>query len=97
MLFPGPTGRRWADQTARRWIQKAMKAGCGRVWKPNESMRHCFGTRAASEMLGRGAAQQDVIRKIMATTGHTSHATSMRYVELAVDSLRDILPSHKGH
>jgi site-specific recombinase XerD len=97
LLFPSPSGGAWADQTARRWIQKAMKAGCGRVWKPNESMRHCFGTRAASELLGRGAAQQDVIRKIMATMGHTSHTTSMRYVELAVDSLRDILPSHRGH
>ena len=48
-------------------------------------------------MLRSGAAHQDVIRKIMATMGHTSHATSMRYVELAVDSLRDILPSHRGH
>jgi site-specific recombinase XerD len=74
-----------------------MKAGCGRVWKPNESMRHCFGTRAASELLGPGAAQQDVIRKIMATMGHTSHTTTTRYVELSVDSLRDILPSHRGH
>lgn len=73
-----------------------MKESCGRVWKPNESMRHCFGTRAASELLGQGAAQQDVIRKIMATMGHTSHATSMRYVELAVDSLRDILPSRRS-
>jgi integrase len=96
-LFPGPYGREWANQTARRWLLKAMKESCGRVWKPNEAMRHCFGTRAATLMLRGGDAQQDVIRKIMTTMGHTSHTTSQRYVELATDSLRDILPSHRGH
>lgn len=93
LLFPGPRGGAWADQTARRWLLEAMKTACRRTWKPNEAMRHCFGTRAASELLRGGQAQQDVIRKIMATMGHTSHVTSMRYVELAADSLRDVLPN----
>jgi hypothetical protein len=61
--------------------------GCARKWKPNEALRHCFGTRSAERSLRDGAGNTDAIRQEMAIMGHTSNETSSRQVHLGSESL----------
>ncbi|TMA33478.1 MAG: hypothetical protein E6J87_10040 [Deltaproteobacteria bacterium] len=56
--------------------------------RPNEALRHCFGTRAAARLLREGRREGDVIRLVMQIMGHTTTESSKRYVKLATDSLR---------
>ncbi len=91
-LFPNPvTGGRWRDASANRcW--KAMEKATGLAHrKPNESLRHCFGTRRAEILLRDGKGREDVSRLLMEFMGHTSIESSRRYVKLASESLRGVL------
>jgi hypothetical protein len=45
----------------------------------------------ANRLMHDGYAADDAARKLMIFMGHTSVATSNRYVKLAADSLRDVL------
>jgi len=91
-LFPNPvTGVAWSDSS----VLRCYNAACKRVgarWKPNEALRHCFGTRAAERLMGDGFTMADAARQIMLVRGHTSVATSNRYVQMAAGSLRGVLP-----
>ncbi len=84
----------------RKWLRKARQEvfhraaasiGCAGKWKPNEALRHCFGTRTAERLLRGGASSTDAIRQVMAIMGHTTADTSTRYVQLGADSLRGAL------
>ena len=83
--------RRWSPAARRRVMLTAMKSiGRERAWVPNEALRHCFGTRKAEQLLISGHSAGDVIRMIMEVMGHTSAESSRRYVQLAVEALREI-------
>jgi integrase len=71
-------------------MHQAMTAA-GFKTKPNEALRHCFGTRAAERLLREGRPQTDVIRLVMDMMGHTTTESSRRYVKLATESLRLVL------
>ena len=84
----------------RSWRRKARQAvfheaaaaiGCAGKWKPNEALRHCFGTRTAERLLRDGASHTDAIRQVMAIMGHTTADTSTRYVQLGAGALRGAL------
>ena len=71
---------------------KAMeRIGKPKAWRPNEALRHCFGTRTAERLLRDGNGETDAIRMVMSIMGHTSAATSRRYIQLAVEVLRDAI------
>ena len=91
-LFPNPkTGGRWSEAAANR-VWQAMETATGLPHaKPNECLRHCFGTRRAAEMLRAGSGREDVTRLIMEFMGHSSVESSRRYVKLASESLREVL------
>jgi integrase len=97
-LFPNPHAHptrnpdaRWSPAARRRVMLTAMKSiGRERAWVPNEALRHCFGTRKAEQLLISGHSAGDVIRMIMEVMGHTSAESSRRYVQLAVEALREI-------
>jgi integrase len=87
-LFPNPrTGRPWAMKSRRVVMVKAMEAA-GFRGKPNECLRHCFGTRSAARLLQGGHGQGDAIRMVMSIMGHTTAESSRRYVKLATHTLR---------
>jgi integrase len=91
-LFPNPeTGREWSESAVLRAYTGACKR-LGKRWRPNEALRHCFGTRAAERLMGEGFTMADAARQIMIVMGHTSVATSNRYVQMASESLRGVLP-----
>jgi integrase len=90
-LFPNPrTGRAWAAEARRLVMHKAMRAA-GFTTKPNEALRHCFGTRTAARLLREGRGQGDALRIVMEIMGHTTTESSRRYVKLATDTLRPAL------
>lgn len=93
-LFPNPRAmgadKRWTPASRRRVMIAAMEAA-GVKTRPNEALRHCYGTRIANHLLRDGATAGDASRKIMAMMGHTSVSTSNRYVKLAAESLRDMV------
>jgi integrase len=99
MLFVNPLaeplanpGRRWLQDARRMVFHTAAKSiGCAGKWKPNEALRHCFGTRAAERLLRDGVSNIDAIRMVMSIMGHTSSETSARYVRLGAECLRGIL------
>ena len=104
MLFINPLAEVGANP-AQRWMQDARRLvfhaaakaiGCEGKWKPNEALRHCFGTRTAERLLRDGATNVDAIRMVMSIMGHTSSATSARYVRLGAASLRGALGGRKG-
>ena len=64
---------------------------CGVNHKPNELLRHAFGTDVANRLLGEGSGEADVSRLIMAIMGHTEVKTSARYVRLATEGLERIV------
>lgn len=87
-LFWNPrTEGRWVASPRRRVMLRAMKAA-GFSTRPNEALRHCFGTRTAARLLREGQGQGDAIRTVMAVMGHTSEVSSRRYVKLAAETLR---------
>ncbi len=67
-----------------------MKAS-GVKHRPNELLRHAFGTDAANRLLAEGNSPADVSRLIMAIMGHTEVKTSARYVRLATEGLERIV------
>jgi len=90
-LFPNPrTGRAWAAEARRVVMHDAMQAA-GFKTRPNEALRHCFGTRAAARLLREGRGEGDAIRLVMQIMGHTTTESSKRYVKLATSSLRSAL------
>ncbi len=81
---------RWSPSARRRVMLRAMKSiGKPKAWRPNEALRHCFGTRTAERLLREGQGESDAIRMVMSIMGHTSDSTSRRYIHLAVEVLRD--------
>ncbi len=85
----GSDNARWKESARRNAMLKAMEdIGKPKAWRPNEALRHCFGTRTAERLLREGNGEHDAIRMVMTIMGHTSAATSSRYVRLAVDVLR---------
>ena len=87
-MFPNPrTGRPWAAEARRVVMQGAMKSA-GFKTKPNEALRHCFGTHAAARLLQDGKGREDAIRIVMDMMGHKTTASSKRYVNLATATLR---------
>jgi site-specific recombinase XerD len=92
-LFGNPNGievGRWSGSAERRVLIKAMKA-CAVKHKPNELLRHAFGTDAANRLLAEGSGQADVSRLIMAIMGHSEVKTSARYIRLATEGLERIV------
>ena len=92
-LFPNPDAPgdgRWQPTAEYRTVRRAMKI-CGVKYRPNELMRHAFGTDVANRMLGEGGAEGDVSRLIMAFMGHTQVGTSAKYVRLGTERLKRIV------
>ena len=92
-LFDNPNGigdGRWSPSSERRVLVAAMTA-CGVKHRPNELLRHAFGTDAANRLLAEGTSQSDVSRLLMAIMGHTEVKTSARYVRLATEGLERIV------
>ncbi len=90
-LEKNPEGR-WTPSSRRRVMLAAMRAiGKPKAWRPNEALRHCFGTRTAERLLTEGYGEHDAIRMVMSIMGHTSDVTSRRYVQLAVEVLRSAI------
>lgn len=97
-LYPNPRAcptrnpdSRWSPAARRRVMLTAMKAiDRPGAWVPNEALRHCFGTRKAEQLLMSGHSAGDVMRMVMEVLGHTSVESSRRYVQLAVETLREI-------
>ncbi|MHC4507261.1 MAG: tyrosine-type recombinase/integrase [Planctomycetota bacterium] len=87
-LFPNPDAqdpeKRWTPASARRVMLAAMKA-TGLRFKPNEALRHAFGTGAAN----RGVE----IERIGHYLGHTDPRTTRRYAKLAGEQLVDVTPN----
>ena len=89
---PGSDNCRWSRSARRRVMLKAMeRIEKPKAWRPNEALRHCFGTRTAERLLRDGNGETDAIRMVMSIMGHTSAATSRRYIQLAVEVLRDAI------
>lgn len=83
---------RWIASSRRRVMLTAMKAiGKQNAWRPNEALRHCFGTRTAERLLRDGRSNMDAIGQVMAIMGHTSAETSARYVKLGAEALRNAI------
>ena len=83
-LFPNRSGERWSRSGGRRVLLAAMRA-TGLKFKPNECMRHAFGTHAAA----RGVDTERVSRFL----GHRDPRTSRRYIRLAGGDLASVLPA----
>ena len=88
LLCPNPkTGKAWTESSVRRaWAASERRLGLPHV-KPNEGLRHCFGTRKAEEMLRAGMSQAEAQMTIMAYMGHSEIKTSGRYVKLGAARL----------
>jgi integrase len=92
-LFDNPNGHesgRWSPSAERRILLDAMEK-CRVKHRPNELLRHAFGTDAANRLLADGNSPADVSRLIMAIMGHTEVKTSARYVRLATEGLERIV------
>ena len=71
----------------REWRRMERKLGLAHV-KPNEALRHCFGTRTAERLMLQGMTRDQAQAAVMQIMGHTSKATSDRYVKLAASAMR---------
>ena len=92
-LFENPNaagGARWTGSSERRVLLPAMKE-CAVRHRPNEMLRHAFGTNAANKLLAEGYSGADVSRLIMAMMGHTEVKTSARYLRIATEGLQRIV------
>ena len=84
-LFDNPNaheGGRWSPSSDRRLLKAAMKA-CGVNYRPNEFTRHAYGTHNAQRLLADKHTAPDVMRRMMASMGHTEPRTSAQYIRLA--------------
>ncbi len=91
-MFLNPiTGGSWSMSSLVREWRKMEKALELPHVKPNEALRHCFGTRAAERLIAQGMSREDAQAAIMRIMGHTSKATSDRYVKLAAETMRSTI------
>lgn len=88
-LFPNPeTAGRWSPSAIiRTWRAMEKRLGLAHV-KPNEALRHCFGTRTVERLMSQGMSREAAQEAVMRIMGHTSRATSDRYVKLAAETMR---------
>lgn len=95
-LFPDPkTGRRVAPKWhERRWRAMERRLKLPHI-KPNEALRHCFGTRRVEKMLADGASLEEARAAVKRVMGHVSDKTSARYIKLAPETLRDAIGGHR--
>jgi integrase len=91
-LFDNPRGEtgRWEASSERRILKSAMKI-CGVEYRPNEFLRHAFGTITTNRLLSEGYSEGDVCRMVMAIMGHTEAKTSTRYVRLATERMERVV------
>jgi integrase len=99
-LFDNPKTRgdgRWHQSSERRVLLAAMTT-CGVKYRPNEFLRHAFGTNTANRLLAEGNGEGDSIRILMAIMGHTESKTSARYIRLATEGMEYVVArSRPGH
>lgn len=95
-LFVNPaTNGRWSQSAIiRTW--RAMERALGLDpkrdhIKPNEALRHTFGTRTVERLMRDGMTRDEAQAAVMRIMGHTSRATSDRYVKLAAETMRSTL------
>lgn len=88
-LFENPKTRgRWSQSAMiREWRAMERNLKLPHV-KPNEALRHTFGTRTVERLMGEGMSREQAQAAVMRIMGHTSKATSDRYVKLAAETMR---------
>ena len=59
--------------------------------KPNESLRHCFGTRTAERLIVEGMTLEKAQAAVMRVMGLTSRVTAQRYIKLAAETIRSTI------
>ena len=92
-LFLNPTtGGAWSDSSLVR-VWRAMEKDLDlKHVKPNESLRHCFATRKAEQLMNeQGMTAEQAESALMPILGHTSRTTTRRYVRLAAETLRGVI------
>lgn len=91
-LFLNPkTGAAWSTSSLiRTWRAMERELGLPHI-KPNEALRHCFGTRTAERLIRDGMSRSEAQGAVMRVMGHTSLKTSDRYVKLAAGTLRGVI------
>lgn len=91
-LFVNPkSGDAWSMSSLMRvWRAMEKRLELPHV-KPNESLRHCFGTRTAERLILGGMSRDQAQAAVMSIMGHTSRATSDRYVKLAAETMRETI------
>ncbi len=91
-LFVNPKTRGpWSQSSLIRvWRAMEKRLGLPHV-KPNEALRHCFGTRTAERLIREGMSRDAAQQAVMGVMGHTSRVTSDRYVKLAAETLRGVI------
>lgn len=91
-LFVNPkTGGEWSlSALIREWRAMEKRLGLAHV-KPNEALRHTFGTRTVERLMGEGMSREEAQAAVMRVMGHTSRATSDRYVKLAAETMRETI------
>lgn len=91
-LFVNPkTSGPWSlSALIREWRAMERRLGLAHV-KPNEALRHTFGTRTVERLIGEGHSRESAQRAVMEVMGHVSKATSDRYVKLAAETLRGVI------
>lgn len=88
-LFTNPeTGGPWSQSAIIRTWRAAERLLKLPHVKPNEALRHTFGTRTVERLMGEGMSRDEAQAAVMRIMGHTSRATSDRYVKLATDTMR---------
>lgn len=82
------TEGRWKPKAIeRRWSAMEKRLGLPHV-KANEALRHTFGTRSVERLMADGMSREEAQAAVMRIMGHTSKATSDRYVKLAAETMR---------
>ena len=91
-LFTNPnTGGEWSMASlVRVWRRMEKDLGLSHV-KPNEALRHCFGTRTAEKLIAQGMSRDEAQAAVMRVMGHTSRVTSDRYLKLAAATMRSVV------
>ena len=89
LLFLNPrTGGKWTQASiGREWARMEKRLELDHI-KANEALRHAFGTRTVERLIGEGRSREDAQAAVMRIMGHTSRATSDRYVKLAAETMR---------
>ena len=91
-LFLNPkTGLPWTQASlGREWRAMERKLKLEHI-KPNEALRHTFGTRSVERLMREGMSRDEAQSAIMRIMGHQSKATSDRYVKLAAETMREAI------